>query len=206
VIQKLRPFGVYGMSGLGDFLDSFAQAQISVEGYNPNFAGNNNPGNLIYVKNGWNYPGATPGAGGFAHYPDYATGLAALKHQIQVQFNSGQNLVQFINQFAPAGTKNDAGGAQTSVMTQNYITRMQAALGIDPTVPLIQYQNGTAQSNVSTPDAITNESVLVTDTSTLPSSADEQSSGVVDTLSGMDPVLVGAITVLSLGTLYVLFG
>lgn len=129
-------FRTFGLSGLGDVVSSLAAFISQHEGYNPNFAANNNPGNLVYVQGGWNYPGAVPGAGGFAKYPDLATGQAALEHQVQVQIASGQNLTQFFNQYAPANTKNGAGALQTSAATQAYIDQAAAALGIDPSTPL----------------------------------------------------------------------
>ena len=126
--------------GLGDALADCLQNFIAGpgEGYNPNFAGNNNPGNLIYVQGGWNYPGATPGAGGFAKFPDLATGQAALQHQIQVQIGAGQNLTQFFNQYAPGGTVNAAGGVQTQAATDSYVNRAASACGLDTSTPLSQ--------------------------------------------------------------------
>jgi len=56
-------FGLRGV-GLGDALvSSLASAITNVEDYNPNFAGNNNPGNLIYIGPNQNgQSGVTRGA------------------------------------------------------------------------------------------------------------------------------------------------
>src|SRR6185437_4570267 len=89
--------------GLGDALVSCLSSAITqVEGYNPNFAANNNPGNLIYVGQS----GATPGAGGFAKFSSPAAGQAALEWQVQNYINRGYDLNTFINTWAPPNTKN----------------------------------------------------------------------------------------------------
>jgi len=143
-------FGLRGV-GLGDALvSSLASAIRDVEGYNPNFAANNNPGNLIYVGQ----KGATLGAGGFAKFPTPEAGEAALEWQIQNYIDRGYNLTTFLNTWAPPNTKNAAGGAQTSQMTSNYISRVSAATGIDPSVPLKSIQGGYAGGSdaVAAPD------------------------------------------------------
>lgn len=190
------------MGRLGDALvDSIAAAIQTQEGYIPPNAKypqgslayqNNNPGNIRFLKSGYNYPGASQGAGGFARYPDFATGWAALQHQIQVQINAGQNLTQFFNQYAPSFENN----------TPGYIASVAMQTGIDPSIPLINYQNGTATTGSS--DSSTVDPTFVTDASTVPT--DATGTSLTDTISNMDPVTVGAVVVLGLGTLYVLFG
>lgn len=128
------------LGGLGDALTSaIASAITKMEGYIPPNSSypngslayqNNNPGNIRYVQGGYNYPGAVPGAGGFARYPDLATGQAALQHQIDVQIASGQNLTQFFNQYAPSNENN----------TQAYIASVASQTGIDPSIPLKSVQ------------------------------------------------------------------
>lgn len=123
--------------GLGDALvDTMAAAIVKMEGVNPNFAPNNNPGNLVYAGQ----VGAVPGAGGFAAFPTYAAGYSALQSQVQGQINKGQDLTDFFNQYAPPNTKNAAGGVQTSAATQSYIDFVSQQTGIDPSVPLNSIQ------------------------------------------------------------------
>ena len=138
-------FGLRGV-GLGDALvSSLASAIANVEGYNPNFAGNNNPGNLIYIGPNQNgQSGVTRGAGGFAKFTSPASGQAAMEWQIQNYIDRGYDLNTFFNTWAPPNTKNAAGGAQTSQMTANYISRVSSATGIDPSVPLKSIQGGYA--------------------------------------------------------------
>lgn len=145
MLTNLRPLGVTGMGKLGQttspLVSSIAAAITQMEGtiapnaQYPNGSlayQNNNPGNLVYVGQ----LGASPGAGGFAKFDTVADGQQALYNQIQTQINSGQNLTQFFNQYAPGGTTNAAGGVQTSAATQNYINTVSQQIGIDPSVPL----------------------------------------------------------------------
>lgn len=201
MIQRLRSFG-FGVQGMGklngsSLVDAMAAFITQHEGYNPNFAGNNNPGNLIYVKGGWNYPGAQPGAGGFAAYPDTATGQAALAHQIQVQVNNGQDLTQFFNQYAPGNTKNAAGGVQTPQATQAYIDQASTALGIPVDVPLNQVQAGTYDASSYTTYTNPDPSIMPVDTSSDPTSVD---------FTSTDPTVYVIGGAVALGVLYVLFG
>ena len=128
--------------GMGDALtDCMASAMTTQEGYNPNFAANNNPGNIVYIgptQNG--QTGVTRGAGGFARFSSPASGQAALYNQIQGQISRGQNLIQFFNQYAPPNTVNAAGGVQTSAATQAYISNVASACGLDTSTPLNQIQ------------------------------------------------------------------
>jgi hypothetical protein len=141
MLQSLRTFGAFlptSLSGLGAdpaTVAALAAAITKMEGTIPPGPGypngslawqNNNPGNIRMVVGGYNYPGCTPGAGGFCAYPDQSTGQAALAHQIGVQVDKGQNLTQFFNQYAPASENN----------TANYIATVAAQTGIDPNVPL----------------------------------------------------------------------
>lgn len=107
----------HGIGSLGS-LDDFAQAIQRVEGYyapgeNPSYPSgtvayrNNNPGNLIYTSYYAGAFGAQPGERGFSYFPDYATGYAALKHQIQVDANAGLTILQMMNKYAPASDGND---------------------------------------------------------------------------------------------------
>lgn len=216
MIQKLRPFGVYGMGSLKgtDLISAMATFIAQHEGNNPNFAGNNNPGNLIYVQGGWNYPGAQPGAGGFAKYPDATTGQAALAHQIQVQVNNGQTLTQFFNQYAPGNTTNAAGGVQTPAATQAYIDQASAALGIPTNIPLNQVQAGTYDPTAtevasSSTDGTTNTTYSGVDAFGNPidaTSIDTSGTTLADMFSNTDPTLLIVGGIVAAGVLYVMFG
>jgi hypothetical protein len=137
-----------------------------VEGYNPNFAANNNPGNLIYVGQA----GAVPGAGGFAKFPTAAAGEAALESQIQNYIDRGYNLSTFFNTYAPGNTKNAAGGVQTPAATQAYINTVSSQLGIDPSIPLNSVQSsftgpGSFTAPSATPDSSSSSDASGSDSS-----------------------------------------
>ena len=200
------------MRGLGDALvDSMAAAIQQMEGYIPPNSQypqgtvayrNNNPGNLMYAGQAGAVPG---GVAGFAKFSSYDAGYAALKNQIQYQINKGQNLTQFFNQYAPGNTTNAAGAVQTPAATQNYINTVATQLGIDPSIPLISYQNGTANmgDGTSTPSDPTTTPF---DFSTIPTLLTDSTTSALDSFNNMDPVTIGAIVVLGAGALYVLFG
>ena len=146
--------GLNSYRGLGDLVSSMAAAITQMEGVNPNFVGNNNPGNIVFIGSNQNgQSGVTRGAGGFAQFSTLASGQAALDSQIQYQINQGQSLTDFFNQYAPGNTKNAAGGVQTPAATQNYINFVSGQLGIDPSVPLNSVQDSySGPGSVDTPD------------------------------------------------------
>lgn len=154
---------------MGDTLvSSMAAAIRQMEGTNPNFAANNNPGNLVYIGPNQNgQSGVQPGAGGFARFPSPDAGEAALESQIQYQISQGQDLTQFFNQYAPGNTKNAAGGVQTPAATQNYINFVSSQLGIDPSVPLNSVQSGSYSPGASTSDSSSSDSPSTFDISSL---------------------------------------
>lgn len=166
MIQRLRKLGAWGVSGLGDTLvDSMAASIQQMEGYiapNAQYPNgslayqNNNPGNLRFA----NQPGATQGAGGFAKFPSYSAGYTALQNQIQGQISSGQNLTQFFNQYAPPSENN----------TTNYISTVAGQVGVDPTVPLSQYQSGAATIGSSTSSPSSTVASVASDSGDDPSS------------------------------------
>jgi hypothetical protein len=117
-------------------LSDLVNAMFGVEGNNPNLAGNNNPGNLMYVGQA----GATLGAGGFAAFQTLADGIQAAQNQIVLDLTRGtagngqpvNTLTQLIaNGWSPA---NAPGNSQAS--TDNYISTVASATGIDPNAPL----------------------------------------------------------------------
>ena len=180
-----------GLGQTGDLVSSMAAAITQMEGYNPAFAGNNNPGNLVYIGPNQNgQSGVTRGPGGFAAFTSLSSGQAALANQIQYQINQGQTLTQFFNQYAPGNTVNAAGGVQTPAATQNYINTVSQQLGIDPNVPLNQVASG---SYTGSDD----------------SSNDAASTSISDAIAGIDftdPTTIVVSVALAGGLLYVLFG
>lgn len=123
---------------MANVLDQIAAAIQKVEGYYPpgSVVGgvsypngsiayrNNNPGNLNYVGQA----GATGAdANGYAIFPDYATGYAALINQIQIDANKGMTLQQLIYSWAPP-TGDPRGNNNTSA----YVQTVSNATGIAP--------------------------------------------------------------------------
>lgn len=153
-----------GIAGLGqaDLVSQMAAAIQTKEGWYPGSLSyrNNNPGNL---RSG---PGQTGTSGGFAVFPDYATGLAALDNQIQTNIDRGLTTNQFFgglpgvySGYAPASDSNDPNG---------YAAFVSSALGIDPNIPLNQTEGNSGGS---------------LDASMLP-----DFSAVTDALSEIDPM------------------
>lgn len=181
-----------GLSGLGDALVDCLSAQIdAVEGYNPNFAPNNNPGNLIYVgPNQDGQSGVTRGAGGFARFQNAAAGEAAKRWQIENYIGRGFTPTDFFMTWAPPNTKNAAGGAQTALMTANYINRVSSACGLDPNIPLQQVRaGGGTTSDTPSSSSPFDFSSFIPDS--LSSSTQYEIGGLV--LSGSDLLLIGGI-------------
>jgi hypothetical protein len=162
---------------------------------------NNNPGNLQMTNPP--QPGASPGAGGFAKFDSVADGQAALYNQIQYQINSGQNLTQFFNQYAPGGTSNAAGGVQTSAATQNYINTVAQQTGIDPSIPL-----NSIQSSYTGPGSIVASSTNTSDTSGNNEAGTLDLSGITDALSSIDfsdPATLITASAIGVAVLYAIF-
>ncbi len=80
---------------------------------------NNNPGALR------TWPGF-PSRNGFAVFPDYATGRAALETDVQTNINAGLSLNDFLNKYAPT-SEND---------TSSYIAFVSRQTGLDPNAPM----------------------------------------------------------------------
>lgn len=111
-------------SGLGAAIDTLAQTIITVEGTNPNFAANNNPGNLVYVGQS----GAVAGSGGFAKFPTYDAGYAALENQINLYASRGMTVQDMMNVYCPASSP----GCNPTA----YANTVAGALGV-PTTTLV---------------------------------------------------------------------
>lgn len=125
------------MLGLGDMVDDIAQAIYRMEGNASTSIAtrNNNPGNL---RSG---TGQTGTNGGYAVFPDMATGWNALYHQIDLNISRGLTLYEFFGGkagvyagYAPSADSNDP---------INYANFVAAQVGIDPNVPLNQLASGT---------------------------------------------------------------
>lgn len=143
--RTLRPHPVLltrgGLSGLGavQVLDPSTTSTIAAaiqnqEGYYPGSLAyqNNNPGNLMYAGQA----GATQGAGGFAVFPDYQTGLDALDNQIQLYAGRGLTISGMMSIYAPAGSGNNN--------PTLYASNVAAALGVNPNTPLSSLGSGGA--------------------------------------------------------------
>ena len=116
--------------GLGDLTTSIAQAIAQQEGFNkPGTLAqrNNNPGNL---RSG---PGQTGTSGGFAVFPDAASGWSALDHQVDLNIGRGLTLQQFFAGgngypgYAPSADSNNPTAYANFVASQ---------AGISASVPL----------------------------------------------------------------------
>ena len=166
----------HGMGRIGQVsgqVSAIAAAIQQKEGYYTGSIAyrNNNPGNLIAG------PGQTGTSGGFAVFPDYATGLAALDNQIQLNINRGLTLNQFF-----AGGNGYAGYAPSADSNNPaaYAAFVSAQTGIDPNTPLNQVV--IADPSAGTPDT-TDASVF-------------DFSGITDALTSINPLwLVGAAAV-----------
>jgi hypothetical protein len=142
-------------------LDQLAQAIQTVEGYYPpgTIVGgtsfptgsvayrNNNPGNLNYVGQA----GSTGAdANGYAIFPDYATGYAALVNQIQIDASKGMTLQQLIYSWAPP-----TGDPRGTNNTTAYLQSVSDATGLAPSASVqaaIAGQTSTAPGNVDSAD------------------------------------------------------
>ncbi len=126
------------MLGLGvtDIVQGIAQAIYRMEGNSATSIAtrNNNPGNL---RSG---AGQTGTSGGYAVFPDMATGWNALYNQINLNISRGLTLYEFFAGkpgvypgYAPSTDSNDP---------VNYANFVAAQTGIDPNVPLYQLASG----------------------------------------------------------------
>jgi len=164
------------MIGLGDLTDQIAQAIYQMEGSGPTTIAtrNNNPGNL---RSG---PGQIGTNGGFAVFPDMATGWAALDNQINLNISRGLTLNQFFGGlpgvyagYAPSADSNNPSAYATFVANQ---------VGIDPNTPLNALAgDGTGDSTLP---------IDTTDTT--------DNTGDASLFSGITPWLVGGVAAIGL--------
>lgn len=112
-------------SAQGAMITHLAAGIRAIEGYNPHFAENNNPGNLIFAHQ----RGAVKGPGGFAKFQSLEAGEKALEWQLGNYRDRNMTLRQLINTYAPPNTKNEAGGVQTKEATEAYYNSLSKRLG-----------------------------------------------------------------------------
>ncbi len=122
---------------MSDFTASLAAAIQRFEGWKPGSVSyrNNNPGNL---RAGVGQSGTD--ANGYAIFPDYQTGFAALERQVDINIGRGLSLDEFFGGkpgvypgYAPSGDSNDPG---------KYSQVVAGWLGIDPNTPLQDITSG----------------------------------------------------------------
>lgn len=180
-----------GLSGLGavQVLDPSTTATIAAaiqtqEGYYPGTLAyqNNNPGNLIYAGQA----GATPGAGGFASFPDYQTGLEALNNQIQLYAGRGLTIQGMMNVYAPAASGNNP---------TLYASNVATALGVSPDTLLSSLSPGGAASL----DASAMPTNVYTDAGTFSLDSFLSAGSVDPVLLGMGVVALGVVLYVALG-------
>jgi hypothetical protein len=135
---------------------------------------NNNPGNLIYVGQ----PGATQGAGGFASFPTYAAGQAALIAQIQLDATRGTDAAgrpintvsDLISSWAPASAGND---------TAAYIASVAAQTGFSPDDSLNSLGSGGGAVSMDLSAVLPGGSLDIS----------SGAAGLVDTITSQGPVV-----------------
>ncbi len=150
--------------GIPGALDTISATIQQVEGYYPGSLAytNNNPGNLVYTSYYASAYGATQGAGGFAKFPDYATGYAAMQHQIQVDAARGDSISDLTYSWLGSGTGGDSA---------SYAATIASALGVDPSTSV--------QSLISDVPTDGSGTLPVTDASLTPSLASNPSAMLI---------------------------
>ena len=145
-----------GLGSVGD-IATLAAAIQQMEGYYPGSLAykNNNPGNLVYAGQ----VGATKSCSSngycYASFPSYDAGYQALLNQIQGQAASGQNLQQFIWQYAPPCPKAGQIPDPTTGLcpdgtkgnnTDAYLNSLVSATGASASTPLTDVIGGSSSS------------------------------------------------------------
>lgn len=157
---------------MGDIVSGLAAAIQQMEGWFPGSLSyrNNNPGNL---RPGSLAVGAVGSSGGYAVFPDYATGYAALTGLIQSPGYWNLTLTQFFAKYAPSADNNNPAAYAASVANM---------LGVDPNTPISQLAAGDGGSPSGGSDTGGGS-----DTST------DTGSSLLDAFSGLSPVALGVI-------------
>ena len=133
---------MYTFRGLGQsssLVSAIAAAITQMEGFYPGSLAyrNNNPGNLS------SGPGMTGTSGGFAVFPDLATGQAALENQIQLNIDRGLSLDTFFAGngdypgYAPKCSDPKCAGNDPTA----YANFVGSQVGIDTSTPLSQLES-----------------------------------------------------------------
>lgn len=171
---------------------------VQIEGYNPNYAPNNNPGNLVYSASSTiqTSNGAVPGAGGFAAFPTYDDGYNALLGQIQSYADQGLTIQQMMNRYAPSNAANDPTGVNNP---NSYANSIASSLGVSPSTSVAAAIGGSGVVDTETDDTFANLYALLPDFSADLSSLSDSGS---DTDAGsVSPLLIGGLALL-LGVAY----
>ena len=159
---------MYQWRGLGDsssLVSGIAAAIQQMEGWFPGSVSyrNNNPGNL---RSG---PGMTgTDSGGYAIFPDFATGQAALDAQVQTNINRGLTLQQFF-----AGGNGYAGYAPSTDNNNPtaYANFVAGQVGIDTSTPLNSLGGDSSSVGTALDGSGIDLSSMIPDTSTFSTTA-----------------------------------
>lgn len=155
----------------------------TIEGYFPGSISytNNNPGNLKYVGQA----GATGAdSRGFAIFPTYDAGFAALENQVAYDANNGLTIAQFAAKYAPASDGNNP---------TSYASTIASTFGLSPSDPLTATASG-AVTIPSTPDTGDTLAQLLPDLG----------SSFGDLTAGLDPIsllILGVAGILAIAVL-----
>lgn len=160
----------------------------TIEGYFPGSVSyaNNNPGNLKYVGQA----GATgQDSRGFAIFPTYDAGFAALENQVAYDANHGLTIAQFTAKYAPASDGNNP---------TSYANTIANTFGLSPSDPLT---------------ATASDAVLMPGTTDAPGTTDpftqllpDLGSSLGDLTGGLDPTTLLILGVSALVAIALLKG
>lgn len=194
---------------LGD-ISVLAAAIQNMEGYYPGSLAyqNNNPGNLVYAGQAGATKSCSSNRYCYASFPTYDDGYQALLNQIQGQAAKGQNLQQFIWQYAPPCPK--AGDVPNPVTglcpdgtkgnnTDVYLQSLVSATGTSASTPLTDVISGSSTSGSSFTGSDSTDT-SATDTSAFAVAGFDPTSLLTNALAG-DPgslMIVGGTAVLLL--------
>ena len=193
-VESVGPW-LLGLSGFGsaDIVAAIADAIDRQEGPG---APRNNPGNL---RTWGNYPID----GGFAVFPDLATGRAALEQQVRLNISRGLTLEEFFAGkpgvyagYAPAADRNQP---------YTYARNVSAWTGIPLNVPLNQYTGAVSNTPATqstlptiTPDVNYNSNTVYDTGTTF--TVDSTASADIDTGTVLSGLLIVAAAALLLST------
>ena len=200
--------------GMGD-ITTLAAAIQKMEGYYPGSLAytNNNPGNLVY--NG--QAGATKSCSSngycYAKFSTYDDGYQALLNQIQGQAAKGQDLQQFIWQYAPpcpkAGQFPDANGmcpdGTRGNDTSAYLASLESATGASSSTALTDVIGGATLSASTGGGGDSTITSGTSDSSSIDLSSFDPSVIVANAMGG-DPMSIAIVAGTALLGAWLLFG